>query len=124
MAVKKYKPTTPGQRNKVISAFTEITAKKPRIEETMFPASIMTMAIIELILRPAPVASPAQNDWAAIKTQRAIAGVKSKDEKRRNLNLRKIFRYGSHIWLRSWPNFEYSAPGNQVSMILMKQRIE
>ena len=29
MAVKKYKPTTPGQRNKVISAFTEITAKKP-----------------------------------------------------------------------------------------------
>ena len=29
MAVKKYKPTTPGQRNKVISAVTEITAKKP-----------------------------------------------------------------------------------------------
>ena len=30
MAVKKYKPVTPGQRNKVISAFTEITAKKPQ----------------------------------------------------------------------------------------------
>jgi len=30
MAVKKYKPTTPGQRNKVISAFEEITAKKPQ----------------------------------------------------------------------------------------------
>ena len=29
MAVKKYKPTTPGQRNKVISAFDEITCKKP-----------------------------------------------------------------------------------------------
>ena len=29
MAIKKYKPTTPGQRNKAISAFTEITAKKP-----------------------------------------------------------------------------------------------
>ena len=30
MAVKKYKPVTPGQRNKVISAFSEITAKKPQ----------------------------------------------------------------------------------------------
>ncbi|MCQ2174752.1 MAG: 50S ribosomal protein L2 [Bacteroidales bacterium] len=29
MAVKKYKPVTPGQRNKVISAFDEITTKKP-----------------------------------------------------------------------------------------------
>lgn len=29
MAVKKYKPTTPGQRNKVISAFDDITCKKP-----------------------------------------------------------------------------------------------
>ena len=29
MAVKKYKPTTPGQRNKVISAFDEITCRKP-----------------------------------------------------------------------------------------------
>ena len=30
MAVKKYKPVTPGQRNKVISAFSEITTKKPQ----------------------------------------------------------------------------------------------
>ena len=30
MAVKKFKPVTPGQRNKVISAFSEITAKKPQ----------------------------------------------------------------------------------------------
>ena len=30
MAVRKFKPVTPGQRNKVISAFTEITAKKPQ----------------------------------------------------------------------------------------------
>jgi len=29
MAVKKYKPVTPGQRNKVISAFDDITCKKP-----------------------------------------------------------------------------------------------
>ena len=29
MAVRKFKPTTPGQRNKVISAFDDITAKKP-----------------------------------------------------------------------------------------------
>ena len=29
MAVKKYKPVTPGQRNKVISSFDEITTKKP-----------------------------------------------------------------------------------------------
>jgi len=29
MAVKKFKPTTPGQRTKVISAFDDITAKKP-----------------------------------------------------------------------------------------------
>ena len=29
MAIKKYKPVTPGQRNKAISAFDEITAKKP-----------------------------------------------------------------------------------------------
>ena len=29
MAVRKFKPTTPGQRNKVISSFDEITAKKP-----------------------------------------------------------------------------------------------
>ncbi|MBR6346874.1 MAG: 50S ribosomal protein L2 [Bacteroidales bacterium] len=29
MAIKKYKPTTPGQRNKAISSFEEITAKKP-----------------------------------------------------------------------------------------------
>ncbi len=30
MAVRKFKPITPGQRNKVISAFDEITAKKPQ----------------------------------------------------------------------------------------------
>ena len=30
MAVRKFKPVTPGQRNKVISAFSEITAKKPQ----------------------------------------------------------------------------------------------
>jgi large subunit ribosomal protein L2 len=29
MAIRKFKPTTPGQRNKAISAFDEITAKKP-----------------------------------------------------------------------------------------------
>lgn len=29
MAVRKFKPTTPGQRNKVISAFSEITCSKP-----------------------------------------------------------------------------------------------
>jgi large subunit ribosomal protein L2 len=29
MAIKKYKPVTPGQRNKAISSFAEITAKKP-----------------------------------------------------------------------------------------------
>ncbi|MDA3818963.1 MAG: 50S ribosomal protein L2 [Candidatus Delongbacteria bacterium] len=29
MAVRKFKPTTPGQRNKMISSFSEITAKKP-----------------------------------------------------------------------------------------------
>ena len=29
MAIKKYKPVTPGQRNKAISSFEEITAKKP-----------------------------------------------------------------------------------------------
>ena len=29
MAIKKYKPTTPGQRNKAISSFEEITASKP-----------------------------------------------------------------------------------------------
>lgn len=29
MAVKKYKPTTPGQRNKLISDFSEITTNKP-----------------------------------------------------------------------------------------------
>ena len=29
MAVRKFKPVTPGQRNKVISTFEEITAKKP-----------------------------------------------------------------------------------------------
>ena len=29
MALKKFKPTTPGQRNKIISAFDEITASKP-----------------------------------------------------------------------------------------------
>lgn len=29
MALKKYKPTTPGQRFKVISAFDEITTSKP-----------------------------------------------------------------------------------------------
>ena len=29
MAVRKFKPVTPGQRNKVISAFDDITAKKP-----------------------------------------------------------------------------------------------
>ena len=29
MAVRKFKPTTPGQRNKVISAFDDITCKKP-----------------------------------------------------------------------------------------------
>lgn len=30
MAVRKFKPVTPGQRNKVISTFSEITAKKPQ----------------------------------------------------------------------------------------------
>ena len=30
MAIKKFKPTTPGQRNKAISAFTEITTNKPQ----------------------------------------------------------------------------------------------
>lgn len=29
MAVRKFKPVTPGQRNKVISAFDDITTKKP-----------------------------------------------------------------------------------------------
>ena len=29
MAVRKFKPVTPGQRNKVISTFAEITTKKP-----------------------------------------------------------------------------------------------
>ena len=29
MAVRKFKPVTPGQRNKVISAFDDITCKKP-----------------------------------------------------------------------------------------------
>lgn len=29
MAVRKFKPTTPGQRGKVISSFEEITASKP-----------------------------------------------------------------------------------------------
>ena len=29
MAVRKFKPVTPGQRNKVISSFTEITTNKP-----------------------------------------------------------------------------------------------
>jgi large subunit ribosomal protein L2 len=29
MALKKYKPTTPGQRFKIISAFDDITATKP-----------------------------------------------------------------------------------------------
>ena len=29
MAVRKFKPVTPGQRNKVISAFDDITAKRP-----------------------------------------------------------------------------------------------
>ena len=29
MAVRKYKPITPGQRNKVISTFEEITTNKP-----------------------------------------------------------------------------------------------
>lgn len=29
MAIRKFKPTTPGTRNKAISAFDEITAKKP-----------------------------------------------------------------------------------------------
>ena len=29
MAVKKFKPVTPGQRNKVISSFDDITCKKP-----------------------------------------------------------------------------------------------
>ena len=30
MAIRKFKPVTPGQRNKAISAFDEITAKKPQ----------------------------------------------------------------------------------------------
>ena len=30
MATRKFKPVTPGQRNKVISAFDDITAKKPQ----------------------------------------------------------------------------------------------
>ena len=30
MAVRKFKPVTPGQRNKVIGTFEEITAKKPQ----------------------------------------------------------------------------------------------
>ena len=30
MAVRKFKPVTPGQRNKVISTFSEITSKKPQ----------------------------------------------------------------------------------------------
>ncbi|MBR5042804.1 MAG: 50S ribosomal protein L2, partial [Bacteroidales bacterium] len=30
MAVRKFKPVTPGQRNKVISSFSEITTKKPQ----------------------------------------------------------------------------------------------
>ena len=30
MAIKKFKPTTPGQRNKAISAFDEITTNKPQ----------------------------------------------------------------------------------------------
>ena len=30
MAVRKFKPVTPGQRNKVISAFDDITTKKPQ----------------------------------------------------------------------------------------------
>ena len=30
MAVRKFKPVTPGQRNKVISAFDEITTNKPQ----------------------------------------------------------------------------------------------
>ena len=29
MAVRKFKPVTPGQRNKVISTYAEITTKKP-----------------------------------------------------------------------------------------------
>mgnify|MGYP000677628353 FL=1 len=29
MAIRKFKPTTPGTRNKTISAFDEITAKRP-----------------------------------------------------------------------------------------------
>ena len=30
MAIRKFKPTTPGQRNKAISAFDEITTNKPQ----------------------------------------------------------------------------------------------
>ena len=29
MAVRKFKPVTPGQRNKVISAFDDITSRRP-----------------------------------------------------------------------------------------------
>ena len=38
MAVRKFKPTTPGQRHKVIGTFEEITATVP--EKSLEPASV------------------------------------------------------------------------------------
>ena len=100
-----------------------ITAKNPKTEVRMFPASMTIIERIMLILNPRPVARLEKNVCAAIKTHNAIAGVKSKEENRKNLNRRKMSRYGSQIWHKICPNFEYSAPGNQVSMTRTKQRI-
>ena len=59
---------------------------------------------------------------AAIKTQRAIAGVKSNIEKWNQVKLRKRFKYGSQNWQRILPIDEYCAPGNHVSIMRIKHK--
>ena len=48
MAVRKFKPVTPGQRNKVISSFTEITTKKPHKDLTASANSVPDMQSIAI----------------------------------------------------------------------------
>ncbi len=73
-------------------------------------------------LKPVPAAREEQIVEAAIKIQSAIAGEKSKAENLKNENLLKIFRYGSQILEIARPNFEYCAPGNQLSMTRIKHK--
>ncbi len=60
MAVKKFKPVTPGQRNKVISSFDDITCKNAKCRSW---CSCCAIKLIQLDLKWFPSKSSTWKKW-------------------------------------------------------------